>query len=370
MGREATALRVALGPMDPAGTAGAYAAGLRALGADAELVTTFPHPFGFPADRVLGRGERIRYGATVARRRDVLHLHYGYSWLPGELDARLARRLGRTVLMNFHGDDCRLYGLAAALFPAQAPVGDASGDAAVRRRTRRLSRVAHAAIVKDLELAAYVYPVFSRVFVVPSPIRPELFEAPPALPPPGTPVVVHAPSDRRYKGTDLIVAAVAEISGRTPVELRLVENVGHEQVRAEIARATVVVDQVNAAATGVLALESMALGVPVLAEYDPDVLAPFQRPAPVVRVTPATLADELERLLGDFELRRALAEAGRRYVEAFHAPERVAAGLLRVYDHARSGPDGLFEATPDALRPLRGTRTHTTAVAAVEEGVV
>lgn len=354
--------------MDPAGTAGAYAAGLRMLGADAEVVTSFPHPFGFPADRVLGRRERLRYGATVARRRDVLHLQYGYSWLPGELDARLARRLGRTVVMNFHGDDCRLYGLAAALFPAQAPVGDASGDAAVRRRVLRLSRVAHAAIVKDLELAAYVYPVFDRVFVVPSPVRPELFDAPPATHP-ETPVVLHAPSDRRYKGTDLVQAAVAEISRRTPVELRLVENVGHEQLRAEVARATVVVDQVNAASTGVLALESMALGVPVLAEYDPDLLAPFQRTAPIVRVTPATLADELERLIGDPERQRALAEAGRRYVEDVHAPERVAAALLRVYEQARSGPHGLFEATPDTLRPLRGTRPDTAASAAVEEGV-
>jgi glycosyltransferase involved in cell wall biosynthesis len=162
---------------------------------------------------------------------------------------------------------------------------------------------------------------------------------------------------------------VAEISRRTPVELRLVENVGYKELQAEIAGATVVVDQVNAASTGVLALESMALGVPVLAEYDPDVLAPFQQPAPVVRVTPATLADELERLLGDHERQRALAEAGRRYVEDVHAPERVAAALLRVYEQARSGPHGLFEATPDALRPLHGARPVTATAAAVEEGV-
>ena len=56
-------------------------------------------------------------------------------------------------------------------------------------------------------------------------------------------------------------------------------------------------------------------------------------------------------------------------MEDVHAPERVAAALLRVYEQARSGPHGLFEATPEALRSLRGIRPDAVAPATVEEGV-
>jgi glycosyltransferase involved in cell wall biosynthesis len=132
----------------------------------------------------------------------------------------------------------------------------------------------------------------------------------------------------------------------------VLHGVPHDVLRAELRRADVLVDQLNAATNGVLALEAMALGVPVLAEYDPANLAPFQAGLPIVRVSPETLAHELEDLLGDPERRRDLAQRGRDYVERTHAPARVAAAALRVYRHVREDEVGLYEATADALRPL------------------
>src|SRR3954451_14806800 len=107
MAARATAPRVAQGPMDPAGTAGASAEALRAVGATAELVVTFAHPFGYPNDRVLSRAQRLPYALRAPFRNDVFHFHFGYTWLPGWLDAAWARLWRRTVVMNFHGDDCR-----------------------------------------------------------------------------------------------------------------------------------------------------------------------------------------------------------------------------------------------------------------------
>jgi hypothetical protein len=346
-------LRVAIGPLDPAGAGAALAEGLRELGAEADVAVSFRHPFGLPSDRVLGRAGRLLYGLALPARADVVHYQSGWTWTPGEFDARWARAWGRTLVVSFHGDDCRLYGLARALFPTQAPVKTPADDEAVRRRLRRVSRLCHGAVVKDLELATYVYPFFERVYVVPPAIRGDLLGERRREPARGrTPVVLHAPSDPRYKGTSLIEQAVSEVERRTPLELRLLHGVPHDVLRRELRRADVVVDQVNAATTGVLALEAMALGLPVLAEYDPAVLAPFQAEVPVVRVSPQTLAQELEDLLGDPERRRDLAERGREYVARVHAPARVAAAALRVYSHAREHEPGLWEATADALRPL------------------
>jgi hypothetical protein len=342
-------LRVAIGPFEVAGCSAALAAGLRALGADAEVVLTFAHPFGYPADRVLGRAARVRHSLGVPIRYDVLNYQFGTTWLPAGADARLARILRRTVVMSFHGDDCRLYGLAGGLFAI--PHRPGADDSLVRRRLRRLARICHGAIVKDLELAAYVYPFFERVYVAPSPVleapRPE-----PTRQMRSRHVVLHAPSDPRHKGTTVIEAAVGAVADRIPLELRLVSGVSHDQVVRELQGADVVVDQMDAVATGVFALEAMQIGVPVLAEYDPRVLAPFQRDVPIVRVTSATLERELESLLADDERRRELGQRGRDYVARTHAPAKVAAATLAVYAHVRRGEPGLYEATADGIRRL------------------
>ncbi len=335
---------VAIGPMEAAGCAAALGVGLRALGSDAEVAVSFAHPFGYPADRVLSRRQRVAYGLRAAQMRDVLHYQFGRTWLPSLVDARLARARGATVAMTFHGNDCRLYDLTRALFPPAANDPPARDDSPVRERLRRLAGVCHAAIVKDLELLAYVAPFFERTYLLPLPLYP----VPVAEPTPGDPpVVLHAPSDPRTKGTAIIEATMASL-GRS-ADLRVLSGVAHDRVQAELGRATVVVDQLNFVSIGIFALEAMRAGVPVLAEYDPRLLAPYQIDVPVVRVTPESLGDELEALLGDTDRRRELGERGREYV-ARHEPARVAAAALRIYEHAPGAPAGIYEATTDDIR--------------------
>lgn len=358
--------RVAIGPLEAAGCCAALAEGLRAVGAEAEVVVVHAHPFGYPADRVLGKPGRVRYGISAPLRNDVLHLQFALTWLPGSIDAWWARALGRTVVMTLHGDEARLSGLAEALF--STPAGDPASDGAVRRRLRRVARFCHAAIVKDLELAAYAYSAFERVYVSPSPLL-GVRSVQPQRPRAGSgpPVVLHAPSDPARKSTTIVEAVVHEVAERTPLEFRLVTGVSHARLGEELRQADVVVDQLDAAATGVLALEAMQLGLPVLAEYDPRVLPPFQDRLPIVRVTPASLAVELEALLADADRRLELGRLGREYVERVHAPARVGAAARAVYEHARRSPPGIYEATADGVRPLTRRRDAAAPRAAARE---
>jgi glycosyltransferase involved in cell wall biosynthesis len=224
-----------------------------------------------------------------------------------------------------------------------------------------VGRIADAAIVKDLELGTYVYPFFNRVFLVAAPVHSSVLNAGPLrVPVEALPVVLHAPSDPRYKGTSKIADAVRAVQTRVPLTFRILRDVPHSELVDELRRATVLVDQLDAIATGVLALESLAVGVPVLTEFDPDVLPPSQRNVPAVRVTPTTLERKLEDVLADPARRDALASAGRSYVQSIHAAETVAAATLQVYRAARRVPPGLYEATPEGVRaldhePPRGT---------------
>ena len=82
-----------------------------------------------------------------------------------------------------------------------------------------------------------------------------------------------------------------------PVELDIVEGVPHDVARERYARADIVVDQLNAGWHGVFALESMALGKPVVTYLKPDVVersaAGYGIRLPVVPATAETLVDAL-----------------------------------------------------------------------------
>jgi hypothetical protein len=353
--RDRLTMRVLLAPVEVAGVAWALRAGLRGRGHDAELLVLQAHPFGLPHDRLLGGyGRRAAVGLTAPFRYDVLHYQFGTT--PFELlDAAWARATRRPLLlMHYWGDDCRLPEISSAHHPARARVHDAvpRDVRLTRRRLRLAGRLCHAALVSDLELLAHVRPFFRTVYVVPTPV-----ELPAAIPEPEPlegdgPVVFHAPSSAVIKGTAEILATLEQVAAARPLRIRTVTGVPRTEVLAEAARADVIVDQLNSVTPGVFAIEAMALGRPVVLEYDPRQLAPFARDTPLVAATPATLAARVAELCDDPDRRRRLGEAGRRFAREVHHADRVAAAVEHVYRHARSRPAGVFEATAEGVRPL------------------
>jgi glycosyltransferase involved in cell wall biosynthesis len=113
------------------------------------------------------------------------------------------------------------------------------------------------------------------------------------------PVVLHAPTNRWTKGTDLIVPALEKLDHAGRIELRLVEGLDWAGMRAAIHDADVVVDQVTTGAYGTLAVEAMAAGRIVLAHLSEHVRAVVGTDLPIVEVTPETLVPAIESLLDD-----------------------------------------------------------------------
>ena len=145
------------------------------------------------------------------------------------------------------------------------------------------------------------------------------------------PVVLHAPSSRRRKGTEHVIAACEQL----PVELEIVEGLHHDEARRRYERADIVVDQLNAGWYGLFAIEAMALGKPVLSFLHEEAVArteeAFGVEVPIVNVTKETLADRLRPLVEAGAERRRLGAASRAYVEQLHDVDRTADRLIELY---------------------------------------
>ena len=344
-------MRIVLGPSDPAGVGSALAGGLRARGHDADVVTLVASPWGFRSDRVVGtRLGAARFAFGRARRYDVMHVLGGRSWL-FYADILAARARGRLAVIQYNGSDCRTSDIATALHPARARIVDPARDRGVRRHRRLGARTARAAVVQDLELVDYLRNDFERIYVAPFAIDMAAVEA--ARSPSGSsdrgPLrVLHAPSHRGIKGSGLVEDAARDAS----IELVTVSGRPHRDALAAVAGSDLVVDQLNSETPGVLSAEAMALGKPVICEYAEDKLAPFARPCPVVAAAPETLEARLLELASDADRRRELGEAGREYATRVHDPAVAAAAAEAVYEHARQGEPGIYEAGPGGVRKL------------------
>jgi glycosyltransferase involved in cell wall biosynthesis len=305
-------LRVTHCPVNIAGIPWENVQALRRKGVEARLVVfergTLHHEADWSLDR---RGNLVRRLAAqfaafakLAPETDIFHFYFGLTLIPKSIQFPLLRALRKKSVFHYLGSDIR---------------GKSRDELAFGKR-------ANAEIVGSYDAIRWV----PEAHVIPPGLDLRPFTpAPPSDR--ARPLVVHAPSNREKKGTRFVIEACEQL----PVDLDIVEGVPQEIARARYARADIVVDQLNAGWHGVFALESMALGKPVVSYLKPDVVERsaegFGVRVPIVTATKETLVDVLRPLVDQPGLRRELGAAGRSYVERVHDIARVADRLIDVY---------------------------------------
>ena len=119
------------------------------------------------------------------------------------------------------------------------------------------------------------------------------------------------------------------------VDLRLVEGLPHDEARKRYEDADIVVDQLNAGWYGLFAIESMALGKPVVTYLHEEAVRrteeAFGVHVPLVPTTKETLRETLRPLVADAAERRRIGAASRAYVEQVHDARANAQRLLDLY---------------------------------------
>ena len=150
----------------------------------------------------------------------------------------------------------------------------------------------------------------------------------------------HAPSDRKTKGTQLIIDALDSLNqSGYRFEFILIEGLSNVEARKKYETIDVLVDQLFAGWYGGLAVEAMALGKPVLVYLREEdfkfVPTKMVEDFPFIQVCPETIRDGLEKLLNmsRSELLN-LGKLSRRYVESWHDPIRIVNDIKSDYERA------------------------------------
>jgi glycosyltransferase involved in cell wall biosynthesis len=145
------------------------------------------------------------------------------------------------------------------------------------------------------------------------------------------PVVVHAPSKGRFKGSELIDPIMTELDRRGVVEYRRIQRVEPQDMPGVYTAADIVIDQFTMGIYGVAACEAMAAGRVVVSFVGDTVRARALEATglelPIVEATPGTLVEVVEELLDDRDAARDVAAAGPSYVRENLDGRRSAAAL-------------------------------------------
>lgn len=310
--------------------------GLQKNGINAHMAVWRKNTFGYKYDYDLKIGyayilypfyflKMLFFALYAIGRYDCFHFHFGRSLLPGNFDLKWIRILKKKVFMEFHGSDIRGSFKRDGYDYLELPVTN-------QRRQRSIKRIVDnvdGIILHDEELRFHLPLSRTPVYIVP--LRMDIESFIPSYPKKDVkiPVIVHAPSKRKGKGTETILKVLKEID--RPYKLVLVENKTQEEALKLYQSADIVIDQICTGTYGVFSIESMALGKPVIVYINEKMQKTFPPELPLISADKNNLKEQIEKLLDDAEARYLLGVKGRQYAEKYHDCCKNAKVLAEIY---------------------------------------
>src|SRR5262249_33803146 len=239
---------------------------------------------------------------------DVFHFYFGLTLVPQSVQFPILRALRKKSVLHYLGSDIR------SKSPQQLAFG----------------RKAGAQIVGSYNATRWA----PKAEMIPPGIA---LDAIRPVPPSdrARPVILHAPSSRRRKGTEHVIAACEGLDA----DLEIVEGLRHDEAFERFRAADIVVDQLHAGWYGLFAIEAMALGKPVVTHLREEAVARteqvFDVQVPLVSTSKETLDETLRPLVESPEERRRIGAESRAYVERVHDADQNAGRLVEIYESIR-----------------------------------
>ncbi|USQ77678.1 hypothetical protein [Ornithinimicrobium cryptoxanthini] len=156
------------------------------------------------------------------------------------------------------------------------------------------------------------------------------------------PVVLHAPTNPRLKGTDAIERVLHRLEGEGLVAYRRLQGIPNAQMPTFLQDADVVIDQIVLGNAATLTAEATAAGRLVIGHLSPGVrdrmtaFDPGGHEPPIVEADPDTLEEVLRQILGDRSTYQEIAAQGPAWARRNHDGTRAASVLAAWFKSPQS----------------------------------
>lgn len=260
---------------------------------------------------------------------DVFHFHFGRTLIGNsELLFRILKKFNKKIVVHFHGSDIR----DTNIIIQNAEKGNIweAGTPTTREKNKLIDlskKYADKIIVSTPDLLELVGK--KKGVWLPVSVEPELKPKKSKKTDRGVLKIVHAPSNPEVKGTSYIVAAVQNIKN---VELIFLHNASRKKVIEVLSAADIVIDQVIIGWYGLLSVEAMSLGKPVICYLRKDLEKKYTPDVTIINSNFSDLSKNLPYIIKDTSLLQALRVDGVKFVRETHSLDKNVIKLAKIYE--------------------------------------
>ncbi len=238
---------------------------------------------------------------------DIIHYDSGLDFYRTPHQARAWKKQGKKIVCCYYGSDLRIRGIIKEM--------DSLADLSIT------SEYDHLALKPDLEYIFYPY----NSAELPEPLPNES----------DTVRIVHSPTNRAFKGTDIILEVIGRIQQQRKITFHLLEGRPRQEVLGVKRGCDICIDQVGGAMGGTgygkAGIETLAMGIPTITNMTCDYSEWLPENPFVVANDADTLYDRLIELIDSPSLRRQLGARGQKWVHAYHGFGSVNSRLMSLY---------------------------------------
>lgn len=238
---------------------------------------------------------------------DIVHYDGGLDFYRDARQAVKWKKQGKKIVCCYYGSDLRIRGLIKQL--------DEISDLNIT------SEYDHLALKKDLKYLFYPYD--------PSELPLKKGQADEKI------KIVHSPTNRKYKGTELIISVIEKIKKERKIEFLLLENIDRDKLLEIKSECDISIDQVGGTMGGTgygkAGLETLAMGIPTITNMTKDYANWLPENPFVVANNFDELYKALIELIDSEDLRIQKGQKGKEWVKKYHSYENVNKKLKELY---------------------------------------
>jgi glycosyltransferase involved in cell wall biosynthesis len=238
---------------------------------------------------------------------DIIHYDGGLDFYRDSSQALKWKKQGKKIVCCYYGSDLRIRGLIKEL--------DEISDLNIT------SEYDHLALKKDLKYLFYPY---------------DVSELPKKKERTGEAIkIVHSPTNRKYKGTELIISVIDKVKRERKIEFLLIENMDRKKLLEIKSGCDISIDQVGGTMGGTgygkAGLETLAMGIPTITNMTKEYAEWLPENPFVVANNADELYNSLIDLIDDEKLRIENGKKGIEWVKKYHSFESVNENLMELY---------------------------------------